>query len=498
MTGVWWPPNTTSSGICDLSIGYADTGSLHVANARANGPASKIFIARVNWDLGEGGYINLTNIDRLLFAESTFHAAVNSQFPNPNRLYNGTGPFWFAGLTNVVFRNNAVSWATGGISFKTTSDIVIEGNRFARSASDKVIVDPSNFTFLNGNPAVDPIHIGESAQRMLGRQLAINFLKNAVIENNVFEVSDGVFRNNQNDGETINSEGGGPSPMQDVGTVTAADAASVTDNSKAGPWNYGSGYKIAIMSGKGWGQWRNIVSQSNNTFTVDRAWDIVPAAGDHFSIFRPSLENGLIRSNVARDNPSGILLYHAGFLNVSIINNALTDNGGILLSATQDPLGTGRPPQAGAARNIEIAGNTLTDTKSQWSLFFAIYVAALSPETIWGTAMDEIEIRNNSLNAKAGNPVGVFGLEEGYLHKVFYQNSHASYDPNSAAPAIIGSVFQGNRCTACSASYTLSTGVADTVIWNAVNGTGGPPLVLDQKLSNTAAHASLGTTIGGD
>jgi hypothetical protein len=47
----------------------------------------------------------------------------------------------------------------------------------------------------------------KSAKRQLGRQIAVEFAKNLVIQNNIFDVSDGEFKNNSNDGETINSEG---------------------------------------------------------------------------------------------------------------------------------------------------------------------------------------------------------------------------------------------------------------------------------------------------
>ena len=104
--------------------------------------------------------------------------------------------------------------------------------------------------------------------RQMGRQIAIEFAKNLVIQNNIFDVSDGSFKNNSNDGETINSEGGAYSKLQqDVGTVTSADATTVTSGSKCAgtcAWNYlassvfNSGSKIAIVSGKGAGQWRQI------------------------------------------------------------------------------------------------------------------------------------------------------------------------------------------------------------------------------------------------
>ena len=103
---------------------------------------------------------------------------------------------------------------------------------------------------------------------------------------------------------------------------------------------------------------------SNNTFTISGSWDIIPAPGDNFSIFVPSIENGLIRSNLMQDNPRGILLYAAGFYNVSIVNNTLKDSGGIWLFAIQDTKALSySKPKFGSYRNIEINGNSLLNTK---------------------------------------------------------------------------------------------------------------------------------------
>ena len=64
------------------------------------------------------------------------------------------------------------------------------------------------------------------------------------------------------------------------------------------------------------------------------------------------MENGLIRNNTLQNNPSGILLYHQASYNVSIVNNSITDNGGIFIYG-QD-INNGRYPQTGSTSNIEV------------------------------------------------------------------------------------------------------------------------------------------------
>lgn len=498
--GIDWPANTENSGIADLSLKNIDTTSQKVSNAVAKRPTKGLFIARVNWDLGSGRFILMQGADRLVVTHSTFRQAANSQFPNIDfRGNSGVGPLYLWNLTNATFRNNKISWASGQNSFKDVDGAVIEGNHFTRSASDQIVAGPENLSWAQGDQKVA---VGDVIQRSEGRQLSLNFAKNIALQNNVFDVSDGVLKHNWYDGETLLSEGGGASPRQDVGTVTAATDLTVTDNSKCAgtcTWSYSANSMIAIVSGKGWGQWRRIVAQSDNSFTVDKPWDVVPDVGDHFSIFVPSYENVLIRNNLMQDNPAGILLYHAAFLNVSIVDNKMVDNGGILLWGAQKIGPHYKNASIGTMRNIEIIGNTLRNTKSQFPSFVVAAFGIGAPNAIWGTNIDSVEVRNNSLTARPETPTYLY--PEGYMSVVRYQNGEAPFSPDGAAPAIVGTIFQGNSCSKCPIAYTLSTGDSGTIIWNALtNDAANAPtqFLLDRRITSTATQASVGTVVGGD
>lgn len=492
--GIEWPANTKNSGIADLLLQNIDNTSQKVSNAVAKSPSQNLFIARVNWDLGSGIFILMQGVDKLVVTDSTFRQSANSQFPNIDfRGNSGVGPVYLWNIGNAIFRNNKISWASGQNSFKDVDGAVIEGNHFTRSASDQIVAGPENLSWAQGD---QKIAVGDVIQRSEGRQLSLNFAKNVAVQNNVFDVSDGVLKHNWYDGETLLSEGGGASHKHDVGTATAAGDLTITDDSKcagACTWGYSANSMIAIVSGKGWGQWRQIVAQSGNSFSIDRPWDVVPEAGDHFSIFEPSYENVLIRNNLMRDNPAGILLYHAAFLNVSIVNNTLMDNGGIFLRGDQ------RKGSIGAMRNIEIIGNTLKNTKGQFPSYIVAEFALIAPNAIWGTNIDSIVVRSNALTARPGTPAYLF--PEGYMSVVQYQAGGAGFSPDSAAPAIAGMVFQGNSCNKCPVAYTLSTGNSGTIIWGAIAGDAASAphqFLLDKKIANTARDASVGTVVGGD
>jgi Pectate lyase superfamily protein len=510
--GISWMAGATTSGLADLSVKNIDTRSQSVRNIVAPGSTSKLFLQRVNWDLGTGIFLSIKNADRLVIANSTFHQAINNQQPDPSRPgYSGVGPLWFENLTNFTFQNNTVRWASGGNAFLTLYDGVFEGNHFTRSAADKVTVTAANFSWYNADPQNAPIKIGDSVTRQLGRQIAVEFARNLVIQNNIFDVSDGEFKSNSNDGETINSEGGAyAKSQQDVGTVTAADTKTITANPKCAgtcAWNYfpasicNYASKIAIVSGKGAGQWRQITNLNNNTFTISAAWDIVPAPGDNFSIFVPSIENGLIRSNSMQDNPRGILLYASGFYNVSVVNNTLKDNGGIWLFGIQDTNALSYlHPKFGSFRNIEINGNSLLNTKGLRPAYIAVTSGMRDPNYIWGTAIDSIEIRNNSITGLPATPK--VDYNDGYANNVLYADPDGPYLPGSLAYGVAGTILQGNNCTNCPVFYSLSTGVLDTIIWNSsINGAlaGGTqtPSIYDQKIWNLAPP-STGTVVGHD
>lgn len=505
--GFNWETNAKMSGLADLSIKNIDTRSQSANTFLTGGPSSKLFVQRVNFDLGTGLFLSVRNADRFVFANSTIRHAINRQWPQaPSPDNSGIGPVWFDQLSNFTFQNNNLWWASGGNAFHTINGGVIEGNHFTRSASDKITVTASNFAWLNGDAPETTIRIGDSVQRHMGRQISVEFGYNVVIQNNIFDVSDGVLRYNTNDGETINSEGGNSASQTDVGTVTSASTTSVTDNSKcAGTcnWNYisssafNAGSKIAIVSGQGAGQWRPITTRKNNTFTVSPAWNIVPDPGDRFAILVPSLENTLIRTNVMKDNPAGITLWGSAFYNLSVVKNTLTDNGGIHLFGVQDALGKTTPiPKIDTSRNIEVIGNILTNTKSLFPAYINIGTALDSPNYLWGRSLDGIEVRDNSVTARAGTPSHFFP-DGGYMNSLNYTQGGV-YSPNGVATSILGTIFQGNNCTNCPVFYKVSTGVTDTILWNSkVNGAGvTTPAIYNKVFSGTPG--AVGTIVGND
>jgi hypothetical protein len=490
-----WPANVQQSGLADVSLVNIDHTSLDVVNALASGPASELFIQRVNWDLGSGQSLFLANVNKLALENSTIHQAINSQNPHNPPDSIGLGPIFFDYITNAIIRSNDITWATGQNLINDLANSIIESNHFTRSASDKIVAGPNNLGYIGGDQRVS---VGETIQRTQGRQLSINFAKDIVLQNNIFDVSDGILKYNWYDGEAILSEGGGPFPRSDSGTVTWFAPQNLTDDTRCRGcgWNYHPNSMIQLVSGRGAGQLRHITGLFNNTFTIDRPWDIQPAIGDHFAIFVESFENTLIHNNILQGNPAGVVLYDGAYLNTAIVGNQFVDNGGTYIRGSQRP--SGQHTAFSTVRNIEIRDNVMRNTKGLYPAYIVANFAMILPNKIWGNSFDGIEIRNNSITADPRTPTYLY--PEGYMNYLYYQNMQTPFADNGLA-AITGTVFQGNTCVNCPIDYAVDTGVDTTIIWNATNNPifgGLSQSLADRYIWNTATHPSTGTVTGHD
>ncbi|ACK51727.1 hypothetical protein Msil_2809 [Methylocella silvestris BL2] len=481
------------TGFVDLTLQNQDKTSTTTNLGTWQQPVSKVIIQRVIWDLGTGFSINLRG-DRIAILNSTFKQAINSWNGS------GAGALLITNATNLTLKNNTIRWASNQNAFGDLVNAIFENNHFTRSASDTVIAGPDQ---LSWPWIVRPIRLGDVLSRTAagGRQVSLNFGTNIVFQNNVFDTSDGVIQYNAGDGETILNEGGGGSPREDFGTVTTASAATIADDSKcsgACAWKTYPNSKVVIVSGAGAGQWRKIFAQNGNSFTVDPPFDVVPAAGDHFTISAPSYENAIIRNNTMVGNPIGVAMYHGVFLNVSVIGNQLTNNGGIYLLPSQANQRAGRN-FFNVARNIEINGNVLKNLNGNYPSYVSIGFVMMTQNVFWGKSVLAAEARNNQITARSGTFPYTFG--EGYNHLTFYQNPGGGAYVEEGNGAMWGTVWQGNSCANCAVNYNLSTGAMDTTIWNAkaANSPGFVSTILkDTTIANSTKQASTRTLVGKD
>ena len=380
---------------------------------------------------------------------------------------------------------------------------VLENNHFTRSASDKLAVGPADPSW-GGYAIAVPARFGY--MRVGGRQPSLNWGKNVVIQNNIFDTSDGVISYNWNDGETILNEAGGPSAGQreDVATVSAAASSSITANPKCSgtcAWNVSPNSIVATSAAK---------ALVNGATSRKRAAIRSPSTnlsasspnGDHFAISQPGYENAIILNSTMSGNPFGIAMYKGAFFNVSVLASHLTDSGGIYLIPSQSNLTS--MPRFNTSQNIEINGNIVKNTKGWYPAYIATFFAIVTQNQLWGTSTFGLEMRNNQITAKPGTPLPL--TAEGFGLYDIYQSLNAGNFIDQGTSWVTGTVYQGNSCTNCPINYRLSNTVNDTAIWKAatINSPGvASTFVSDKPMGGTnfggaSPHGSLGTVIGND
>ncbi|MDB5819098.1 MAG: hypothetical protein JWQ11_2738, partial [Rhizobacter sp.] len=125
------------------------------------------------------------------------------------------------------------------------------------------------------------------------------------------------------------------------------------------------------------------------------------------------------------------------------------------------------------------------------------YVSAIfvnSDARAFGTAMTGIEIRNNQLQANTPNVSSgweEYAGNEGYFSMTRFEN-YASFEP-SAAPRILGTLFQANACINCDVGFRLGTGATGTVLWK--NQLVNTPSVWADWATSSSSEKSVGSLI---
>ncbi|TGE03104.1 hypothetical protein EU556_25970, partial [Hymenobacter fodinae] len=202
-------------------------------------------------------------------------------------------------------------WQTGFND--NCSELVVEGNTFVRDAA---------ILYSANKPTIET------------RTLSINFAQNVALVGNTFETINGPAPDN-NDGETLLNEGGGPNRKDAYyGRVSGATASTLQDATAS--WGaLTSQAVVVIIQGKGLGQWRRITASAGQSLTVERGWDVVPDQSSRYSITDWSARNWLVKDNVLRHNRAGLEFWSCSTLDVAVVGNRLTNNDGILLRPGQ-------------------------------------------------------------------------------------------------------------------------------------------------------------------
>ena len=313
----------------------------------------------------------------------------------------------------------------------------------------------------------------------------------------------------------------------DTGQISSATANTLTDTTKnwatTGANTYGQGvptvslpYSVAIIGGPGAGQLRTVTANTANTLTVDHNWDVQPNAQSVYAV-RLIVRHLLIDGNTLTGMAKGFSIYGASEQDDTIINNTLTDSGGIYLYLSFRPFQEG----AGNSRfdvqfDQQITKNTVTDTLGLYPAFIGTTrnsvesgapsgspYYGLAPNGVYdiGTVAFGMEFRGNSVTGNTSYaiyPEGQWPLGEGFY---CFPEGNGSWNPGypldqeegpmypASAPSYIGPaivyqgvIFQHNTATSISAisegpdgniyqvgtgAYQIGTGDSSLVIYDA-------------------------------
>ena len=454
--GLIWD-NPRQAGLADLTLINVNDSGQWMQNMTGQG--TELFMQRVRFDLNRGDWLWWATSDKLVIANSDFTQGVDDRAG-----YHG--PIQLNGCRNFVVNNNSFTYAVDGLNLNKVHEGVFENNRVYRDGAARY---PSS---------------------LVNHVLILNFAENIAVLNNQFKVINGKPQD-KNDGETIIAEGGGSGAgrlEEDAGTVSAAWGNTLQDNGKG--WSAVRNKPVvAIVSGRGMGQWRTITSRGGNTLTLDRAWDVVPEAGSHYALFNWGARNWLLQGNTMEGNRRGITLYQNATLNVAAVGNTLTNSGSIDFMAWQGSAGY---QQFLPIYNCQITGNNVADTNGQNGAFIGTHTTQAQQAKTFGTSVVNLDVRGNTLTAHSPNVPAVVDdvFPEGYLNYLAFQQGSGAYI-DEQVPAILGSIFQNNTAINCDNALYVNSGAYNTLVCNTtlINS----PNLLDDNRIPYVGHTSTGT-----
>ena len=302
-----------------------------------------------------------------------------------------------------------------------------------------------------------------------------------------------------NDGETIMSQTG-HNTYPCHGYVSSATSTTLTDTTKNWTNNYGAPddngmYYVTIVGGPGTGQIREVISNGTNTLTVDSPWQVIPGSSSVYSVNHLEALRHLVKDNRLNNGVIGIEYYSLSSKDTAIVNNTLTDCGGIYFRSDYRPPTTNRFQ---IQMDTFVAGNSVTRTSSNpytstdSYAYIIDWLYLTGTDHAPGTSSYCTEFRGNTITAPVpSQKSGLIGEGFGMVPQM---NNGAPLTDGTTVAAV-GTIFQGNTTVSCSNAFHLCTGDYFTTLWNnSVSGTG--TTLLYDGTGSGISHGSMANTYG--
>lgn len=411
-----WPAGISTSGLLDLTMRNVNESGAFVHTIK-NMPegGEQLFLQNCELDMNSGWGLAMVNVDKLLVSNCTINStSVDVRGINaPTR----TWPLDLKNSHHFIVRNNTVNYYAGRFGANGCHHAIIENNRFIR----------------NGDHQAK----GETGG------LSLDYVMDMMVLSNTFDVR-GAPIANRNQGETILTQGGNPY-QQTLGIVTSATANTLMDRKQEfqdftdhvmTEWQYAihpTNYSVAIVDGRGMGQWRTITWNNDTVLSVDRPWDVIPGPGSRYVITQWSAYQMLVMDNVLKDNNRGIWVY-SGNNDLVIVRNKLINSEGIYIRADQRMINK----RYNLSWHTLIAENAVEDTDGRRGAFITTFLAQEKNTKLTGTGILGMVVRNNTVRAFTPNVTTSFTKGEGFF------STHQTDETKTIVRGILGSIFENN------------------------------------------------------
>lgn len=381
--GTWGGISFTGSslsGMTDLGVFAINpsTSPCAVLWNRGSGNTRKLFFNNLD--------LHLENCKNVWFESTHYLSIQNSTIDSKATLW---GPIYAPGNSNVVLRNNTITYKAGRIQLQGSNTVVVQDNSIVRDAEQRSWQDGTAI---------------ESGG------IEISFCANIQILNNVLQTLNAPAHA-FHDGEAITSQQSTTPTILDAGSVTELTSTTITDSGAL--WGASTRSRlaqyptvVAMLTGAATGEWRRVTSinTATKTMTIDRPWSRMPELGNLYSMFVWTLMYANIQDNRLIDNPNGIVLFD-GCYACTVQNNVLTNSRGIMLRvgdvATSPLAFPDSRRQHHVALDSAIVSNRITNTTGQRPAYIVLDVEAFEANSYRGMGMFGIEVAGNILEPYA-------------------------------------------------------------------------------------------------
>lgn len=454
-------------GLCDLAIENLNDNDawLNTKSITNEGsPIDRVFLSRIALELRNGFRVELKG-DRIAILNCNLHSEYST-------LHLGT-------CTNSHVEKNVFTQKLGvHLDLTESKNCVVDGNAF--------ILDANQGSIVAGN---------------VRHGIAIGFASELAIMHNNFAVENGLPTYN-NDGEAILSEGGGGIRTgEEVGHVLSGSGTLLTVEKDLPRF---AETAVAIINGKGTGQWRRITSRLGAIVILDQPWQVGPNHDATYSIFRWSNLNTTISDNNFKSWLRGVWTCQGSTTDMQVSNNHFNEMDGIFFEPCQN-LST-KNGQFNPVWNTTVDHNVLRsqlispNTSKQKATATHINFTGDLQQTssLIGTMSLNNQIYGNTI---IGTGAEFFENDpaqtEGYCSYLRVEAS--KFEPNST-PAMLGLIFQNNKSDGCGQrAYLLNGGDYQTTIANPIDVNSKAIVTDETKYWNTVGdHKSVSTVILND